>query len=150
MSENKVLGLEPAKYVKIAYILLLVSSAIGVLTSLMALVGIFTVLGGIASLAGIIGLLMAVIGWAGFKDSFSGLGLNHLKYIVILFLAFLVIGIIVGAIFLMSPVALYGASLVMGAIQLVLVYTGYNSWGRGRSITKDNLKDEVRAALNRA
>lgn len=147
MSDNKVLGLEPAKYVKIAYILLLVSTGVGLLTSLMAMAGIFTGLGVVANLAGIIGLLMAVIGWVGFKDKFSALDINHQQYIVVLFVAFLLLGIVVGAIFLMSPVALYGASLAFGILQFWLIVTGYNSWGKGRALSKENIREEMQRAL---
>lgn len=146
---SKVLGLEAPKYIKVAYILLLISSGVGVLTSLLALAGIFTALNPLASLLGIIGLLMAVIGWAAFKDKFSALEFAHLKYIVVLFLAFLLLGLVIGAVLLMTPMGLYSVSILLGLVQFALIFTGFNSWQHGRTVTKNNVQDELKAALNR-
>lgn len=149
MPDTTVMGLEPTKYVKIVYILLLVSSGIGVLTSVLALAGIFTALNPLITLVGIIGLIMAVIGWAAFKEKFATLELDHLKYIILLFLVFLVVGIVVGAVLLMSAMLLYAVSVLLGIVQVGLLFTGFNSWQHGRTITKDNLQGEVKAMLNR-
>lgn len=147
---NKALGLEPPKYVKVAYILLLIAAGVGLLTSLLAMIGVFTGLGAIANLLGIAGVVMGILGWAVFKDKFSALEMNHLQYIVILFLAFFVVGIVVGAMMLMSPMGTYAAMLLLGIAQFGLIFTGYNSWTHGRMITKDNIQGEVKAAMNRS
>lgn len=150
MSDNKVLGLEPAQYVKIAYILVVISSGVGVLLSLLALANIYLGFGALTNLLGFVGLLMAVIGWAAFKDKFASLEVSHLQYIVLMFVLFLLIGLLVGAVLLSAPSILFFLSLVLGVVQFVLIFTGFNSWRHGRTVTKANVQDEVKLALKRA
>jgi hypothetical protein len=147
---NKVLGLAPSQYVKIAYILVVISSGVGVLLSLLAMANIFLPIGALTNLLGFIGLLMAVIGWAAFKDKFAMLEISHLQYIVLLFVLFLLIGLLVGALLLAVPTMLYLMSLLLGIVQFVLIFTGFNSWSHGRTVTKQNVQNEVKAALKRA
>lgn len=150
MSDGKVIGLEPQKYVKITYILLIVSSGVGALMSVLAMLGVLSLLGGIASLAGLIGLIMAVVGWAGFKESFSSLEIQHLKYIVMVFLGFLVINVVISAIIPMTLTHSFILSAILNTAALALLFTGYNSWSHGRTVTKDTIKGEFQAALKRA
>lgn len=147
---NKVLGLAPAQYVKIAYLLVVISSGVGVLLSLLALANIFLSIGALTNLLGFIGLLMAVVGWAAFKDKFAPLEVSHLQFIVLMFVLFLLIGLLVGAILLPAPNILFLVSLLLGIVQFVLIFTGFNSWSHGRIVTKDNVQNEVKLALKRA
>ncbi len=150
MSDNTVLGLAPAKYVKITYILLLVSAGVGALLSLLALVGFISLLGAIGSLAGLVGLIMAVVGWAAYKDSFSSLEIKHLQYVVLVFLGFFIVNVIISSLFMMTLTLSFLLSALLNAAALVLLFTGFNSWQHGRTITKTNLLDEVKLALKRA
>lgn len=147
---NKVLGLDPAQYVKIAYLLVVISSGAGVLLSLLAMANIFLGIGALTNLLGFVGLLMAVIGWAAFKEKFASLEVSHLQFIVLMFVLFLLVGLLVGAFLFGAPSLLYVVSLLLGIVQFVLIFTGFNSWNHGRIVTKANVQDEVKLALKRA
>jgi hypothetical protein len=147
---NKVLGLEPTQYVKIAYILVLISSGAGVLLSLLAMVNVYIGLGALTNLLGFIGLLMAVVGWAAFKEKFAPLEISHMQYIVLLFVIFLLIGLVLGAVLMTSPGVMYAVGLLFGLAQFALIFTGFNSWQHGRTVTKDNVQGELKLAMKRA
>ncbi len=148
---DKIMGFVPkSQYVKITYYLLLGSAIAGLFLSLMALIGVFIPLGGLVQLAGILGLVMALVGLIGFKKEFSSLDQSHLVYLAVLFGVFFVIGIIVAATFYSSIFLAMAVSFIIGLAQLLLLYTGYNSWKHGREITKDNIRSEVQLAVRRA
>lgn len=147
---GNVLGLEPNKYVKINYLILLTAAVLGVISSLLWALTIPTGLGGIMNLLSVLGLIMAVVGWLAFKEKFNALELNHLKYICVLFLAFFVVGLILGAALFAAPMGMSVILLIVGAAQVLLLFTGYNSYQHGRTITKDSVQSEVKAALSRS
>lgn len=148
---NKIAGFIPkSKYVLITYYLILTSMAIGLLNVLMIMNASFSPLTVIGSLAGLAALLMGLAGLFLFKEEFNSLEKNHLAYICIMFGVCFVANAVVGAIFLPAGMgSLLVANLLLYAVEIILFYTGFNSFKKSRSITKDNLKDEVQLALKR-
>ncbi len=150
-SENTIMGFIPKdKYVKITYILILVSCGLGLLTSLFGLLGIGLPLGGIVNLTGLLGLVMALLGLFVFKNEFPSLDQSHLLYLAILFAIFFVATIILAAALTIVPVLLYLVLIAVTIVQTILFFTGYNSWSHGRSVTKNNVKAEMQLAFKRA
>lgn len=148
---NKIMGLVPKdKYVLYAYYMLLGSAAAGIALTILGVIGVYLPLGGLIGLVGLIGLIMALAGYFGFKDQFSPLDQAHLLYLVIVFAVFFVAGLVIGGAFYSSFGALMMVSLLLNLIQALLLFTGYNSWKHGRTITKENVKSEVQLALKRS
>ncbi len=148
---DTILGFIPKnKYVQITYWLLLAGAAGGLALSLLALIGMIVPLGGIFTLCGLAGLVLALAGFFLFKPDFATLDQSHLMYMLIVFAVFFVIGMIVGSSFFAMPTMMYAVSVLIGAADLLMVWTGYNSWSHGRIITKDNIKSEVQQAIKRS
>lgn len=148
LTDGKIAGLvTPAQYVKVMYYLLLLAAGCGVLGGILAMVHIYVPLGGIAMLAGLIALLKMVLGLTVLKDVFSALDRNHFAYVGILFLIFVFFGIFLGAMGGMMITVLI--SLVLNIAELVLFWTGLNSWQHARMISAGNLQSEVQLAAKR-
>lgn len=148
---DKIMGLiAREKYVKTTYNLLIISAIGSVVLALLGVIGILLPLGVIFSLLGFAGLILALIGVFLYKGEFSALDQSHLIYISVLFAALFILMIIVNSGFYASIKLLMLVSSLVNAAFLVLLYTGYNSWKHGRTITKDNIKSEVQLALKRA
>lgn len=151
VSETKIAGFIPkSKFVTITYYLILASMVIGAINVLMVMNATFSGLVVLGSIAGLSGLLMGLGGFFLFKDELVGLDRNHLAYICILFAVCFVVNAIFNAIFLATPGLLLIVNLVLYAAEIVLFYTGLNSYKKARSISKENIKDEVQLALKRA
>ena len=151
VTNDKIMGFIPKdQYVKITYYLLLASSAGGLVLSLLAVVGILIPLGPLFNLAGLIGLILALLGFFVFKSEFSALDQSHLMYLSVIIAVFFLAGLILGASFVFVPTMMYLVMLLIAVVQLIMVFTGYNSWKHGRTITKDNVKGEVQLALKRS
>jgi len=150
-SDDKILGFIPKeKYVLIVYYLLLAAAGIGLISTVFAMLGVGLPLGGLANLAGIIALILALVGYFGFRESFGALDQGHLLYLCVLFGVFFVIGLVLGSALYMSPVLLYLVMVPLAVLQLLMYFTGFNSYKHGRTVTKSNVKDEVKLALRRA
>ncbi len=148
---DKIMGFVPKRsYVKITYLLLLTSTGGSLLLALFGMLGIFLPLGIVFTLVGLVALILALLGVFVFKRKFTPLDQAHLVYLAILFGVFFVVGLIVAASLFSSIGMLSLFSICIGAIQLIMFYTGFNSWIHGRTITKDNIKGEVQLALKRA
>ncbi len=148
---DQIMGFIPKnKYVEITYWMLLVSTGGGLLLTLLALAGFPVGLGNLLSVIGFLGLLMAVLGIFVFKEEFSALDQAHLKYLGVLFIIFFVLGLFLGAALAIVMFLMLIVMLSVSAIQFLLFFTGYNSWKHGRTITKDNLKSEIKLALSRS
>lgn len=150
-SEDKLLGFIPkARYTYLMYVLVLCGAGIGVLASLIMLVGIYPgPLGNIGALMGLGGLILALLGVFLYKEDFSELDRSHFIYVAIVYAAMWVAAVFFGSalafVYILGQIAVVAISIV-GA---VLIFTGYNSWRGGRMITKDNLQSEVKIALKR-
>lgn len=152
MADNdKIMGIIARdKYVKTTYTLLMVATAGGLLLALLGLIGILLPLGIIFNLLGFAGLILALVGVFLYKGEFSSLDQSHLIYIAILFAAFFILMIIVNAGFYTSLILMMLVTVLVDAAYLLFLFTGFNSWKHGRTITKDNIKAEVQLALKRA
>lgn len=136
-NDEKIIAIPKDKYLKITYICLLISSAVGMLSSFVgALVSL-------SSLVGLAGLLLAILGLFVFKDKFNEQQQSHFKYIGVLFLAFFVIGFVVG-------VALGGLGIVSQIIVLVINLASLACMFAGFKLNEKNAaadKDSVIAQL---
>ncbi len=150
-SNDNIMGFIPKeKYVLYTYYLILGSSVLGLVTYLFSLIGVVLPLGGINGLIGLAALLMGLIGYFGFKESFGAVDQSHLLYICALFGIFFVAGLILGAALVAIPLLFSLVMILFGTAQLALFFTGYNSHKHGRTVTKDNVKEELQLALKRA
>ncbi len=139
MGDNTIIGVESTKFIKISYILILISSGFGVLANIMALIGVALFGSFITGLLGLVGLLMVVTGWVGFKDKFTEVDISHFKFLVILFLAFFALGIVFGALLVnMGPVGNIILAL-LSIFQFALLWTGFSLWRSAQAATKDSL-----------
>jgi len=149
-ADDKIMGLIPKeKYMHIAYMFLVISAAGNALYALFGLIGIeFASAVPAVTLMGVLAVVMAAIGLTKHKDDFTAVEHAHFKYIAVLFLVFLVANVLIGgAVYAIAHFLGYLCTMAFGALQAVLVWTGYNSWQGGRVITKDNIKEEVTIAL---
>ena len=145
MEENntptgKVLGIPTNKYAQICYMLILISAAFGLVTSLLALVGMYIGVGGIMSLMGLIGLALAVTGWLVFAEEFGEVDLSHFKALAALFVVFFVFNII-----FFNAVAGYGIlapilQFVITAGEVAVLFAAYDVWRGGQKATVDSIK----------
>lgn len=149
-SNDKLLGFIPkVRYTYFTYMLVLSGVGLGALSTLLIMVGIYTPLGNIATLLGLAGIVLALLGAFLYKDDFSALDRSHFIYVAIVYAATWLAAVFFGsALYFFPPLAMV-VMLTLALIAAVLVYTGYTSWQGGRTITKDNLKDEVKIALRR-
>lgn len=149
-ADNKILGIVPKdQYVKYTYFLLLAAGAGGLLLSVLALIGVIIPIGGLFQLAGIVGLIMALLGVAVYPNEFSTHDKSHLIYIAIVVGAFIVVSIVIGASFFQVAALATTIVVLVSAFELLLLFTGYNSWAHARTVTKENIKGEVQLALKR-
>ena len=147
---GKIMGFIPKdEYVKYTYYLLLVSSIGAAVLTFLGLINIHIPLFHIFGLAGLAGLILALIGFFIFKEEFSALDQSHLGYLCVLMAVFFLSGLILGQAFALVTYLMLLVSLLVSVAQLIMVWTGYNSWSHGRSITKNNVKSEVQQALKR-
>ncbi len=145
IQDEKIIGISKAKYLKVTYTLLLISSAFGVLVSLLNLVGISLSLLTLASFLGLAGLILALLGLFVFNDKFPPVTRTHFKYIGFLFIASIVIGLIL-SLALGNTGALWDLiGIVLNAAVLVFMYTGFKLAERGVEATKDNVINEVKS-----
>jgi hypothetical protein len=145
IKDGKVFGVVPhAQYLKIAYLLMLGGGVLNLLSFMLALGSIAIGLGQLAMLLSVVGLLMVVLGLLVLGEDFSALEKNHFLYICVLFVALYVLGGIIG------NTGVLVLALLVSLAGLFMLYVGYNSWSKGRMITKDNVAAEVQLATKRA
>ena len=146
--DNKVLGIPVNKYAKVCYVLILVSSAFGVLTSLLGLVGMYVGFGGVFGLLGLIGLALAVTALLAFAEDFGDVDLSHFKAIAIIFVAFFVFSMIIFNAVL--PFGIVGSIVIflLGVGYLAIVYAAYQTYQAGQMATVDNVKKNLIALKN--
>ena len=150
---DKILGFVPKDmYVLYTYYLVLASSGLGLLLTVLSLVGVFLPIAGLVTLAAFIGVIMALAGYFGFREEFNALDQNHLFYLSVLFGVLFLLGLI-----LSNALAILGIILVLimvlyDAASFALVFAGFNAYKHGRSMTlsKDGLVSEIQLAIKRA
>lgn len=149
VKEGKVFGIIPVeKYAKITYLMVVGAAVLALLLTVLALGGIGLGINMLVTLVSLIGLLMAAFGLFLLKDVFSALDQNHFMYILVVWVVMFVVTMIFGNA-LGGYVGLF-IVLLLNVASAVLLYTGYNSWSRGRMITKDNISSEIQFALKRS
>lgn len=150
---GKIANLIPKdRYVYITYAVILASAGLGLLISLLALVGVLLPLGQVVGILALMGLFMALGGYFGFKEQFNAIDQNHLFYLCVMFGAFFVLNLILAS-------ALAGAGIVGSLLLLIiavgealLIFAGCNAHMHGRTMTlsKDGIVSEVQLAIKRA
>ncbi len=145
MNENKtptgkVLGIPTNKYAKICYMLILISAAFGLVTSLLALVGMYIGVGAIMSLIGLIGLAMAITGWLVFGEEFGAVDISHFKALSILFVVFFVFNIIffnaTAGFGIIAPILQF----LITAVEVAILFAAYDTWRNGQVATVQTIK----------
>ena len=145
MNENKVLGIDVTKYVKICYLMVLIASGYGVLTNLCGLAGIYLPGGFITGIIGLAGLALTVTGWLVYKEKFSAVDISHFKYLVIILGAFFVIYVVfVNALAGFGVVGAFFITII-SLIQFSLLFVGFRTWKVGQEATQTNLKASFRS-----
>jgi hypothetical protein len=148
MEENKVLGIPVHKYAKLCYILILVSAGFGILTSLLALIGMYVPGTGIFGLIGLIGLALVVTGWLAFTEKFSALDISHFRFLTFVFILFFVLYIIFfNALAGFGPVGAFIVFLIAAA-QFAVFLAGFQAWKAGQEATVDNVKLQLKDLRN--
>ena len=147
-SGDKILGFIPKdQYTQITYYLMLASGALGVLSNLLALVGLYLPIGAIPALIGLSALALVIAGCFAFKSELSAFDHAHLAYLGVVILAGFVLAIVLSVIGGIVGIFL---SLLISIAMLFAVFAGFNSWSKSRTITKDNFVDEFKLAISRA
>lgn len=142
-SEEKIIGIPKEKYLKVTYVLLLISSGFGLLSSLLGLVGMTVPLATLASLLGVAGVVLALLGLFVFSEQFKPIEQNHLKFMGFLFLAILVAGIVLGSIVASSAALVALVGLVLNVASLAAMYAGYRLYERGEEANKETVLKEI-------
>ncbi|MEM8833939.1 MAG: hypothetical protein AAGB32_05305 [Pseudomonadota bacterium] len=146
--DNKVLGIPVNKYAKVCYVLILVSGAFGLLTSLIGLIGMYVGFGGVFGLLGLIGLALAITALLAFAEDFGDVDLSHFKAIAILFVGFFVFNMIIfNAIFAFGAVGSI-ITLIITAGELAILFAAYQTHQAGQMATVDNVKKNLIALKN--
>ena len=130
---DKVIGIPTDKYLKICYVLVLLASGFGILTSLVDLVGGSVPGAGIIGFLGLVGVVLTVLAWLVFNENFNALDLSHFKYVSLIFAGFFVL-----IIFFSAFVGSFLTFLTVAA-EFFCLFIGYRVWGEGQEATKDNL-----------
>lgn len=147
---NKVLGLESAQFVKIAYILVLVSAGLGLVLGILSGIGIgIATGGGLISLIGLIGWIMALVGWIAFQKEFTVIELSHLRFISILYISLYLLGIVIASLIGISGMIWILLSLLLSVVQLGLLFFGFRVWQARGEVTMDTLKAEFETVKSR-
>ncbi len=146
---DKILGIVPkARYMYFTYMFLLISAAGNALFSLFSMIGLGFESGIYGCMVlGLLALVLTVVGMTSAKAESTPIEHAHFKYIALLFVGFFVLNIIFGGVYGISYMLGYLCTIALGAIQTILVFTGWMSLQGGRVITKDNLKEEIKLAL---
>ncbi|MEM6811951.1 MAG: hypothetical protein AAF549_05725 [Pseudomonadota bacterium] len=144
MSEDKkVIGIPVHKYTKVCYILILVSGAFGLFTSLLALMGMYPGFGGVFGVLGLVGFGLAVTGFLAFSEEFDDLDLSHFKLIIILFVVFFIFNMI-----FFNALGGFGAigsiiSLLISVAQFAILFAAYRGWQASQKGNFENLKTQL-------
>lgn len=144
---NKVLGLEANQYTNACYMLILISSGFGLLGGLAGLGGLVIPGAGLFGLVGLIGLIMVLVGFFGFKDKFSNLEAEHLKYLAILFGVFFIISIILGGVLVKAGMVGVLLMILLSAIQFALFFAGYKNYKGGVVPTKESIQNTIKSGF---
>lgn len=136
---NRILGIEVSKYPKLCYILVLIASGFGLFANLLGLMNFYVGGSLITGLLGLIGIALAATAYVGFKDRFSNVDNSHFLFLIILFVAFLILVFIIGGIFENSGIIGAIILFLMSAFQFALIFAGFNLWRGGQAVTKENL-----------
>jgi hypothetical protein len=150
-SADKIMGFIPkTRYTYFMYMLTLSGVGIGAVLAILGLVGVYIPpLNSIATILGLCGLVLALLGAFVFRADFSELDYSHFLYVSIVWAITWFAAVFLGSALAFVWVLAQVAVVVISLAAAVLIYTGYNSWKSGRTITKDNLQSEVRIALKR-
>lgn len=147
---NKVLGLESTAFVKVSYVLVLISAALGLLISILTGIGLGAPSGGaLVNLVGLIGWMMALVGWLAFQKDFTVIEISHLRFISALFIGLFVLGIIVGSVLGGSGILWALLSFVLSVLSVGLLYFGFTLWQAREELTIDALKSEFHSFKSR-
>lgn len=150
---GKIANLIPKdRYVYITYAVILASAGLGLLISLLALVGVLLPLGQVVGVLALMGLFMALGGYFGYKEEFNAIDQNHLFYLCVLFGAFFVLNLILASALAYSGIVGSLILLIIAGAEAVLIFAGFNAHMHGRTMTlsKDALISEVQLAIKRS
>lgn len=138
-NNDKVMGIQKDKYLKITYALLLISSVAGILGGLVGAVA------GLASLLGLAGLVLALLGLFVFKAQFNEQQNSHFKYMGFLFLVFFVIGIVFSTVLGGLGIITILLIIAINLASLLLMFVGYRLNEKGEVAIKDNVINELKS-----
>lgn len=129
---TKVIGIPTDKYLKICYILVLISSVFWVLNTFLALIDAHVPGTAFIGLLGLIGIILAILGWFVFSKNFSALEISHFKYLLVLTAVVIVISVALTS---------FGTffTMLISVINFACLFIGYKTWGSEQEATKDNL-----------
>ena len=137
---GKVLGIPSHKYAQLCYMLILISPAFELVSSLLLLVGMYIGVGGIMSLIGLIGLAMAVTGWLVFSEEFGEIDLSHFKALSLLFVIFFVFNIIffnaTASFGIISPILQF----LITAFEVAVLFAAFDVWRARQKATVESIK----------
>lgn len=147
MENQKVLGIDASKYTNICYLMIIISSAYGVLANLLAFVKVLLPLGGLFGLLGLAGIILALIGLFAFKEKFQPLDLAHFKYMGLIFIVFFVVAIILGSIIGYAGAVAVAIVLILSVIQFALIFAGYKNYKAGIAPTQESIKTTIKSGF---
>ena len=142
---EKIIMIPKEKYVKITYLLLLLSSIVGILDVFLSILVPVSILTDLSSLSGLAGLVLVLLGLFLFKNKFNEQQLSHFKYLGAVFVIFLLIGIVMGVVLGEAIALLIVISIPVTVISMACVYVGYRLNERGEIASKDAAIAELKA-----
>lgn len=145
VEDEKILGIPKEKYIKVTYVLLLISGVFGFISSLFALIGVVLPLSGFVSLLGLAGLVLALLGLFVFRKKFSDLAASHLKYLGFVFLFSIGIALILGKVLVGMGIISTILIVLFNLASLALLIVGYKLYEKNTVVTKDNVVNELKA-----
>ncbi|HPD83687.1 MAG: hypothetical protein R3D88_00675 [Alphaproteobacteria bacterium] len=148
-SNNKVIGIEIAKYAKICYILILIAAGYGLLTNIAGLAAVYLPGGFMTGLLGITGVVLALLGLFVFKDSFGSVDLSHFRFIGVMFVAFfLIYAVVVNALAKFGFIGLL-IIILISVTQVALFYAGFKTHGAGQEASRASIEGTLRSLIKR-
>jgi len=147
-SNKSVLGIPVAKYAMICYVLILMSAGFGVVSSILALIGMTIPYGGIFVLMGFVGIALCVTGFVVFSEDFADVDMSHFKFLAAVYVAFFLLFVIFS-----NALAGFGAvgyilTLALVAFQFAVLFAGYRVWQSGYEATVATVKTQLISLKN--
>jgi len=144
-SNEKIIGIPKSKYIKFTYLALILSSALGIVSTLLIILIGLGILSSVAGLLGLAGVVLALLGFFAFNSKFTQEELSHFKYMAVLYVIFFVVGIVVGAVLGDLGLVTTLIIILVNVASLICMYAGYRLNEKNVAASKQTVIGELKS-----